>query len=90
MIPVGIYMFKVNNRNNRTRCEICSKLTIKTLECSKLAIKTPCSIVSIVNFEHVNSDWDVTKNSLGQSYILPLSLVHFFPMFHFDPPENIR
>ena len=26
-IPVGIYMFKVNNRNTRTRCEICSKLT---------------------------------------------------------------
>ena len=30
--PVGIYMFKVNNRNTRTRCEICSKLTIKTPE----------------------------------------------------------
>ena len=26
------YMFKVNNRNSRTRCEICSKLTIKTPE----------------------------------------------------------
>ena len=25
----GIYLFKVNNRNTRTRCEICSKLTIK-------------------------------------------------------------
>ena len=30
--PVGIYLFKVNNRNTRTRCEICSKLTIKTTE----------------------------------------------------------
>ena len=27
--PVGIYPLKVNNRNTRTRCEICSKLTIK-------------------------------------------------------------
>ena len=27
--PAGIYLFKVNNRNNRTMCEICSKLTIK-------------------------------------------------------------
>ena len=27
--PAGIYMLKVNNRNTRTRCEICSKLTIK-------------------------------------------------------------
>ena len=26
------YMFKVNNRNSRTRCRICSKLTIKTPE----------------------------------------------------------
>ena len=30
--PAGIYLLKVNNRNTRTRCEICSKLTIKTLE----------------------------------------------------------
>ena len=27
--PVGIYMFKVNNRDSRTRCQTCSKLTIK-------------------------------------------------------------
>ena len=35
-VPVRIgkvcYMFKVNNRNTRTRCEICSKLTIKIPE----------------------------------------------------------
>ena len=29
---VGIYVRKVNNRNTRTSCEICSKLTIKTAE----------------------------------------------------------
>ena len=28
-IPAGIYQLKVNNRNIRTRCEICSKLAIK-------------------------------------------------------------
>ena len=27
--PAGNYMIKVNNRNTRKRCEICSKLTIK-------------------------------------------------------------
>ena len=32
MYPVGIYLLKVNNRNTWTRCEICSKLTIKTPE----------------------------------------------------------
>ena len=30
--PAGIYLLKVNNRNTRTRCEICSKLTINTPE----------------------------------------------------------
>ena len=28
--PTDIYLVKVNNRNTRTRCEKCSKLTIKT------------------------------------------------------------
>ena len=31
-VPAGSYMFKVNNRNTRTRCEICSKLAIKIPE----------------------------------------------------------
>ena len=30
--PAGVYLVKVNNRNTRTWCEICSKLTIKTPE----------------------------------------------------------
>ena len=32
VIHAGNYIFKVNNRNNRARSEICSKLTIKTPE----------------------------------------------------------
>ena len=31
-LPANIYLFKVNNRSARKRCETCSKLTIKTLE----------------------------------------------------------
>ena len=31
-IPANIYLFKINNRNIRKRCEICSKLTIKPPE----------------------------------------------------------
>ena len=30
--PANVYLFKVNNRNTRNRCEICSKLIIKTPE----------------------------------------------------------
>ena len=31
-IPGGIYLLKGNYRNTRTRCKICSQLTIKTPE----------------------------------------------------------
>ena len=31
-LPASNYMFKVNNRNTRIRCEICSKLAIKIPE----------------------------------------------------------
>ena len=44
-IPTGIYLLKVNNRNTRTRCEICSKLTIKIPERRH---------IFIVNFEHIS------------------------------------
>ena len=54
----GNYLFKVNNRNTRTKCEISSKLAIKTAErrdwcpyCWLLTYFTPCSSVSFVNFE---------------------------------------
>ena len=41
--PADIYLLKVNNKNTRTRCETCSKLTIKA----------PRSGVFIVNFKHI-------------------------------------
>ena len=58
-------MFKVNNRNTRKRCEICSKLTIKAPEPPIAAllsfninfenrVKVCCqAIVFISNFEQV-------------------------------------
>ena len=48
--PAGIYLLKVNNRNTRTRCEICSKLTIKTPERRHWRR----SGVFIVTFEHIS------------------------------------
>ena len=30
LIPANIYLFKVNSRNTRKKCKICSKLTMKT------------------------------------------------------------
>ena len=48
--PDGIYLLKVNNRNTRTRCEICSKLTMKTPE----KRQWHRSGVFIVNFEDIS------------------------------------
>ena len=48
-IPAGIYLFNVNNRNTRTRSEICSELKIKTPERRQWRH----SVVFIVNFKHI-------------------------------------
>ena len=43
----NIYLFKVNNKSFRKKCEICSSLTIKTPERRR-------SGVFIVNLEHIS------------------------------------
>ena len=48
--PVGNYVFKINNRNTRTRSEICSKLTIKIPESRHWRRSSDF----IVNFEHIS------------------------------------
>ena len=47
--PVNIYLFMDNNGNSRKRCEICSKLTIKTPERRRHR-----SGVFSVNLEHTS------------------------------------
>ena len=90
-IPVGIYMFKVNNKNTRTRCEICSKLTIKT----PWTCFTPCSCssVSIVNFEKVNADWnwfpwvlftDILLRSFASIFLSKVSTYNYFSSLLID------
>ena len=50
IFPAGIYLLKVNNRNTRTRSEICSKLAIKTQERRQWHHYG----VLNVNFEHIS------------------------------------
>ena len=61
--PSGIYLLKVNNRNNRIKGKTCSKSTVKTQErphwdrsgafVANFEHISHCSIVCIINFEHV-------------------------------------
>ena len=53
LYPVKIYLFEVDNRNTRERCETCSKLIVKTPE----TYFTLFTSVSIVGFEKVNVGW---------------------------------
>ena len=73
MFPARIHLLKVNNRNTRTSCQICWKLTVKNQNDAFGVVLvsllltwtyfTACSSVSIVNFQHVIADW-VAYNSL--------------------------
>ena len=60
------YMFQVNSRNIRKKCDICSKLTIKIPERRQWLH----SGVFTVNFEHVSivdfEKVDVCRHSLGE------------------------
>ena len=62
-----MYLLKVKNRNTGTRCELCSKLTIKTPK-QRLGVVLSLLLTlnifhtlfysfSIVSFEHVNASW---------------------------------
>ena len=62
---VKIYLFKVSNRNNRKMCEICSKLTARTLErCQRRH-----SGAFIVNFEHISSFSSVSIVDIERVFI---------------------
>ena len=62
MKVANIYLFKINDRDTRKTCEICSKLTIKTTErllyCELRTYFTPSSSASIADFELINVYWE--------------------------------
>ena len=47
--PLVIYLFKFSNRNTRTRCEICSKLRIRT---SKQRRRSDVYLLNFEQFSH--------------------------------------
>ena len=64
------YLIKVNNRNTRTICEICSNLPIKTPGRSQLlTLKkfNTFSCVTTADFEQVNAGW-VEKKKIFRQY----------------------
>ena len=94
-IPAGNYMFKDNDRNTRTRCEICSKLTVKipkrrhwrrsVVFIVNFEHISHFVLVSIVNFEQVNVGWvssnEKTLNTLTKKNFLKLFLTLLWQLF---------
>ena len=82
--PAGNYMLKINNRNTRARCEICSKLTIKTPEqrlcsCSGSFIVNFEQISEVVlNFEQINVGWVGSKNASAHLSSAPSVIFQLF------------
>ena len=74
-IPAGSYMFKVINGNTRLKCEICFKLTIKTVERLNWLFIVSLKILFfilfqcfIVNFEKVTAGWHFSSLILASHY----------------------
>ena len=71
--PANIYWFKVNNRNTRKRCDICSKLTRKTPKRHHLRR----SDVFVANIEHISHNFlaflllTLNKYLLAGSFVSP-------------------
>ena len=74
---IGIYLFKVNNRDDRILCKICSKFIKDTILCQLWTDFTHCSYVSIVDFEQVAAGWGATPIEL----ISPMCLFLTFSRF---------
>ena len=83
-------MFKVNNKNTRTRCKICSKLTIKTPERRHWRR----SGVFIVNFEHI-SDLALVFLWFTLSRQMPAGVNHnildkaYIPLFDLESESKV-
>ena len=55
LLPVGIYLFKVKNKNPTKHCEICPKLTKKDIKTTSIDMNIhDVALVScLFNFEHI-------------------------------------
>ena len=87
----NIYLFKVNSRNTRKRCEICSNLTKKhqnnvidvvlVFFCYLRTYFTLLSGVCTVDFEQVNVSWEIKQSELDMHYV---NRKLFFSYFKFQ------
>ena len=82
-LPAGNYMFKVNNRNTRRRCKICSKFSRSGAFI--INFKHFSHNIFTVNFEQVNAGIRMLRFWALHS----LSLFYIY-IYFFEIPPNLR
>ena len=77
--PANIYFFKVNNRNRRKRCEICSKLTLKHQnDVSDVLLFLLLILLTIVDFDQVVlAGLSFETNEYKMKTMIPFSLKQY-------------
>ena len=77
--PANIYIFKVNNRNPRKRCEICSKLTLKHQnDVSDVLLFLLLILLTIVDFDQVVlAGLSFETNEYKMKTMIPFSLKQY-------------
>ena len=85
-IQSGIYLLKLNNRNTRTKCGICSKLTVWINTMNKCRLGIICHLLCLQNKSIV----DVWLDSKYPSNVLSLPLTTTMRTTSFPQPEDKR
>ena len=82
--PAGIYLLKVNNRNTEIRCEISSKLTIKTPErrqaCNFIKKETLTKVFSCEFYEISKNTFSYWTPPVAASVVWEVDsgILHYF------------
>ena len=89
--PVSIYLLKVNNRKTRTKCEICSKLAIKTPErrqWRRSGVKQPYCVCWLTGRVFKGAQWSVFIIAMVYRSFKPLLSIGN-PSYMTIPPLNL-
>ena len=87
--PAGNYMFKVNNRNTSTRCEICSKLFLVRIEYViagwvysflKPLWNVHSHVINILNYGLMKVNWYIQDRETTVCLLLVKAKRNFMPI----------
>ena len=88
-------MFKVNNRNTRTRCKICPKLTVKTpkrrhwCRSGVLIVNFEHISLLVLDFEQINAGWDTQNFMYAQGRVFWAAVLKSYSFIEINTLEFV-